>query len=190
MREHQLADGMAEALEKKQFVVYLQPKHCTESGAVAGAEELVRWYHPELGFITPGEFIPLFERNGFITRLDYYMWNEVCHIIRSWIDRGIKPIPISANASRADFVSFGHPEKIEQLVDSYGIPHELIHFEVTESAYTDHPQQIVSAVSTLRDMGFLIEMDDFGSGYSSLNMLSELPIDILKLDMRFHAGRK
>lgn len=186
--EHRLAGCMEEALEKKQFLVYLQPKHDTETGAVAGAEALVRWNHPELGFIAPGEFIPLFERNGFIAKLDYYMWTEVCALLKRWLEEGWQPIPISVNASRADFSTPDLPGKIQSLVDAYGVPHELIHFEVTESAYTDNPKKLVSAVSALRDMGFKIEMDDFGSGYSSLNMLSELPIDILKLDMRFMQG--
>lgn len=185
LKEHQLADCMEAALEKRQFSVYLQPKHCTENRAVAGAEALVRWNHPELGFISPGEFISLFERNGFITKVDGFMLQEVCRMLRDWIDRGINPVPISVNVSRADFVFNDLPLRIAAYADGYGIPHELIHLEVTESAYTENPQQIVAAVSALQDMGFVIEMDDFGSGYSSLNMLSELPIDILKLDMRF-----
>lgn len=185
VREHLLADRMEEALDNNEFVVYLQPKHCTESGAVAGAEALVRWDNPELGFLPPSEFVPLFERSGFIAKLDYYIWDRACRVIRSWMDGGVRPVPISVNASRADFVSIDLPDRIEKLVDSYGIPHELFHVEVTESAYTDNPQQMIDAVSALRDMGFRIEMDDFGSGYSSLNMLSELPIDVLKLDMRF-----
>lgn len=185
LRNHQLANCMEDALEKKQFLVYLQPKHNTETGAVAGAEALVRWFHPEMGFLTPGEFIPLFEKTGFISKLDFYMWTEVCRILKHWIESGQKPISVSVNASRADFSAFDLPQRIEKLVDSYGLPHELLHFEVTESAYTQNPAQIIAAASSLRDMGFKIEMDDFGSGYSSLNMLSELPIDILKLDMRF-----
>ncbi len=188
LREHQLADCMEDALEKKQFAVYLQPKHNTETRAVAGAEALVRWNHPELGFISPGEFIPLFERNGFITKLDEYMLRAVCQTLADWISCGIAPIPISVNVSRADLALDDLPEQIVSCIDAFHIPHEFIHLEVTESAYTDDPQQIISAVSTLQDMGFLIEMDDFGSGYSSLNMLSELPIDILKLDMRFMQG--
>ncbi len=185
MREHRLADGMERALKKREFAVYLQPKHCTESGAVAGAEALVRWNHPELGFISPAEFIPMFERNGFIAKLDRYMLTEVCKILKIWIKDGITPIPVSVNISRADFIYEDLPQTIARIVDIYELPHELIHLEVTESAYTDQPQKIISAVTALRKMGFLIEMDDFGSGYSSLNMLSELPIDILKLDMRF-----
>lgn len=185
MLEHQLSNYMEQALVQKQFLVYLQPKHNIKTGAISGAEALVRWIHPELGFISPGDFIPLFERNGFITKLDRYIWNEVCALLQRWLKEGRKVLPISVNASRADFESKTLTEKICKMVDSYNVPHELIHFEVTESAYTDNPQQIINAVSTLRAMGFLIEMDDFGSGYSSLNMLSELPIDLLKLDMQF-----
>lgn len=191
MRDHQLADSMEESLEKKQFLVYFQPKHYTDTRAVAGAEALVRWQHPELGLLQPGEFIPLFEQNGFITKLDRYMLCAVCEIIQKWIEDGIRPIPVSVNISRADFKEDNLPKKIETIVDSYSLPHELIHLEITESAYTDHPQEIIAAVTALRKMGFLIEMDDFGSGYSSLNMLSELPINILKLDIRFiQSGNK
>ena len=185
IKDHQLADRMDEALEKKEFVVYFQPKHYTESGAVAGAEALVRWNHPELGFLSPVDFIPLFESSGFVSKLDSYMLNQVCGVLREWIDEGIKPIPISVNISRADFEVENLPELIEKIVDAFNLDHELIHLEITESAYTDHPQKIISTLTALQDMGFLIEMDDFGSGYSSLNMLSELPINILKLDMRF-----
>ena len=185
LREHQLAEDAESALEHKQLAVYLQPKHLTENGEVAGAEALVRWIHPELGFISPGEFIPLFERNGFISRLDKYMLNEVCRMLRRWIDNGIEPTPISVNISRVDFSASELTHMLERIVDVYRLPHGMIHFEVTESAYTDDPDQIIAAVSVLQQRGFLIEMDDFGSGYSSLNMLSELPIDIIKLDMRF-----
>lgn len=184
-REHQLSDCMEEALEQEQFLVYLQPKHDVGTEAVIGAEALVRWQHPELGFISPGEFIELFEKNGFISKLDWYILEETCRLQQRWISEGRRTVPLSVNASRADFNDDDYPEAVEALVDSYGLPHELIHIEVTESAYTDNPHQIISAVSRLRDKGFLIEMDDFGSGYSSLNTLSELPVDILKLDMRF-----
>lgn len=185
MREHQLANYMEAALEEHQFLVYLQPKHSPETGAVAGAEALVRWIHPELGFISPGEFIPLFEKNGFIVKLDHFVWEEVCRKLHEWQSEGIQTVPISVNASRADFLLSDLPEQMDELIEQYDIDPDMLHVEVTESAYTDNPQQIISMVSTLRDMGFKIEMDDFGSGYSSLNMLSELPIDILKLDMRF-----
>lgn len=184
-REHQLTDYMEQALKEKQFKLYLQPKHSSNTGELAGAEALVRWVHPELGFISPGEFIPLFEKNGFVSKLDRFIWEEVCRVLQQWISDGKKCIPISVNVSRIDFISGNLPEFISNLVDSYNIPHEYIHLEITESAYSENPQQIISDVSSMRNMGFLVEMDDFGSGYSSLNMLAELPIDILKLDMRF-----
>ncbi|NLA70564.1 MAG: EAL domain-containing protein [Clostridiales bacterium] len=185
MREHQLNDYKEQALKESQFLVYLQPKHDSKTREIVGAEALVRWKHPELGFILPNEFIPLFERNGFITKLDEYVWNIACQILHRWQNENKKFIPISVNASRNDFMQENLPEMLFNLVKKYDIPAEMLHIEITESAYTDNPQQIISVVSSLRYMGFLIEMDDFGSGYSSLNMLSELPIDILKLDMRF-----
>ena len=135
--------------------------------------------------MSPGEFIPLFEKNGFITKLDFYVWEEVCRDMRGWLDSGMRIGPVSVNISRVDFRMPDLERKIEALVDRYQIPHELFHLEVTESAYTDNPQHIIDTVSKLRDKGFAIEMDDFGSGYSSLNMLSELSVDILKLDMHF-----
>ena len=185
MREYQLNDYKEDSLAKNQFLVYLQPKHNTVSGKLCGAEALVRWVHPELGLIPPVEFIPFFEQNGFITKLDRYVWEQVCQILSRWQKEGRKLIPISVNASRANFSQENLPEVFADLVDEYDIPIEMLHIEVTESAYTDNPQQIISAVNSLRSLGFKIEMDDFGSGYSSLNMLSELSIDILKLDMKF-----
>ncbi len=188
IREHQLNDIKEQALQEKQFKVYLQPKHDTNTGEICGAEALVRWVHPELGFISPGEFIPLFERNGFISMLDYYVWQVVCETLKRWKEEGRILIPISVNASRVDFNDNNLANLVYQLTEEYDIPIEMFHLEVTESAYTENPQQIITQVSELRSMGVIIEMDDFGSGYSSLNMLSELPIDILKLDMHFMRG--
>lgn len=189
VREHQIIDLMEQALSENQFSVFLQPKHNVKTTEIAGAEALVRWKHPDLGFISPGEFIPVFEKNGFIFKLDKYVLEEVCKILKKWIENNHTAIPISVNVSRIDFDVPNFSNLIQELADSYQIPHELLHFEVTESAYTDNPQQIISVVSALRSMQFKVEMDDFGSGYSSLNMLSELPIDILKLDMRFSQSK-
>ena len=185
LREQRILDEMETALEKKQFQVYYQPKHDTRNGDVSGAEALVRWIHPEFGFMSPGEFIPLFEKNGFITELDLYVWEEVCKTMAFWKKKGLPPISVSVNLSRADFGKYHLAQKIQDLADKYEIPHELLHLEVTESAYTDNAEQIIHVVDELREMGFKIEMDDFGAGYSSLNMLNELSIDVLKLDMRF-----
>lgn len=185
LREQQILDSMEPALADHQFQVYFQPKHEICSGSIIGAEALVRWNHPQFGFMSPGEFIPLFERNGFISRLDAYVWDETCRILTDWKERGLPLIPISVNLSRSDFNVPDLAERVCNIADSHGVDHELLHLEITESAYTDNPQQIISTIHKLREMGFKIEMDDFGSGYSSLNMLSELPIDVLKMDMHF-----
>lgn len=185
LREQQILDSMEQALDEHQFKVYFQPKHEILTGSIIGAEALVRWNHPQFGFMSPGEFIPLFERNGFISKLDSYVWNETCRFMRNWIDRELPIVPISVNLSRADFDIPNLADHIYSLTDGYNLDHSLLHLEITESAYTDNPQQIISTIHELRTMGFKIEMDDFGSGYSSLNMLSELPIDVLKMDMHF-----
>ena len=183
--EHFVTSSMTSALEQQQFQVYYQPKYDLHTEMVAGAEALVRWIHPERGMLSPGLFIPIFEKNGFITKLDHYVWERACQDIRSWMDRGLPPVPVSVNVSRADIFNPKLPEILEGLIKKYDIPIRYLHLEITESAYTDNPAQIISVVGELHDYGFIIEMDDFGSGYSSLNMLAELPVDVLKLDMRF-----
>ena len=185
LREQRILDNMERGLTEKQFQIYLQPKYDVQNGGVAGAESLVRWIHPAFGFMSPGEFIPLFERNGFITLLDRYMVEGTCQILRNWQENGHPMIPISVNISRVCFDIPDLPARIRSITDSYAIPRELLHLEVTESAYMDNPDQIISMVTEMRQMGFKIEMDDFGAGYSSLNMLNKLPIDLLKLDMSF-----
>ncbi|MCI6995428.1 MAG: EAL domain-containing protein [Eubacterium sp.] len=185
LRERQILDEMENALTSHQFQVYYQPKYDIYSDTVSGAEALIRWKHPEMGFLSPGEFIPIFERNGFITRLDFYVWEEVCRAINEWKKQGWKVVPVSVNISRMDFGISDLAERITMLAEKYQIDRELLHLEITESVYTDEPQYIIQTVKVLRDNGFKIEMDDFGSGYSSLNMLSKLSIDVLKLDMKF-----
>lgn len=185
LREQQILDSMEPALLEHQFEVYFQPKHEIFTGDVTGAEALVRWNHPQFGFMSPGEFIPLFERNGFISKLDSYVWNETCSTLRRWEDKGLPVVPISVNLSRANFDIPDLAERVCRIADCHNVDHNLLHLEITESAYTDNPQQIIDIIHQLREMGFKIEMDDFGSGYSSLNMLSELPIDVLKMDMHF-----
>lgn len=185
LREQAITDAMETALAQKQFTVYFQPKHNLIDGGMAGAEALVRWIHPEWGFMSPGDFIPLFEKNGFIRRLDEYVWERVCEKLREWKDLGYRPVPVSVNVSRADIYQPCLVETLCGLVEKNGIDPSLLHLEITESAYTDNPEQIVSSVEELRNKGFVIEMDDFGSGYSSLNMLSRMSLDVLKLDMKF-----
>lgn len=180
-----ITNTMEQALKNGEFKVFYQPKYELASECIAGAEALVRWENPEMGFMSPSAFVPLFEKNGFITSLDIFVWESVCRDMHEWISQGGKPFAVSLNVSRADIYN---PKLIKILVDlseKYEIERKYIHLEITESAYTDNPEQIIKTVKLLREKGFPIEMDDFGSGYSSLNMLSEIPIDILKLDMDF-----
>ncbi len=185
LREKAITDAMETALAEAQFVVYFQPKYSLNDGCMAGAEALVRWIHPEWGFISPGEFIPLFEKNGFISRLDQYVWEQVCAKLRDWREMGYPLLPVSVNVSRADVYQSRIVSSLPELTQKYGIDPGYLHLEITESAYAENPGQIISTVEELRRMGFIIEMDDFGSGYSSLNMLSQMNLDILKLDMKF-----
>lgn len=171
-----------EALSKGEFEVYYQPKHDFHTDRTNGAEGLVRWNHPDIGFMNPGLFIPLFEQNGYITKLDFYVWEMVCKTIDKWKKEGIPIVPVSINVSRRDFEEENLAEKIIALVDGYQLDHSLIHLEVTESAYSDDPERIKRVVKKLHDEGFVIELDDFGTGYSSLIALSSMDLDILKLD--------
>jgi diguanylate cyclase (GGDEF)-like protein len=185
LREQQIIDEMKSSLEKNRFEVFLQPKYDLSNEKIVGAESLVRWTHPKLGALTPGEFIPLFEHTGFITELDKYVWNRTCEILENWNQNGLPHIQVSVNVSRKDIYQENLPEIIWNIVKKHGLQPSQLHLEITETAYTENAEQLISVVNELKKIGFLIEMDDFGTGYSSLNMLSELPIDILKLDMRF-----
>ncbi|MBP5402781.1 MAG: EAL domain-containing protein [Treponema sp.] len=180
-----ITNVMEHALKNNEFKVYYQPKYELASECVAGAEALVRWENKDLGFMTPAAFIPLFEKNGFITSLDMFVWERVCQDMQEWMSQGGKPFAVSLNVSRADIYNPKLIKYLLDLSDKYQIDRKYLHLEITESAYTDNPEQIIKVVTDLREKGFPIEMDDFGSGYSSLNMLSEIPIDILKLDMGF-----
>ena len=182
-----LLEAFPEALEQKQFTVYFQPKYDIrpDKPVLYGAEALVRWKHPELGMISPGLFIPLFENNGLIRELDNYVWEEAAKQIRDWKDRLGTSVPVSVNVSRIDMLDPDLTDNLFGLVKQYRLAHSDYHLEITESAYTEDAQQIIDKVNCLRNAGFVIEMDDFGSGYSSLNMISTLPIDMLKLDMAF-----
>lgn len=185
LREQAITESMETALAEGQFSVYLQPKYWMQDDSLAGAEALARWIHPELGFMNPGEFIPLFEKNGFITKLDRYVWEQTCKKLQQWRNLGYPEIPVSVNVSRADVYQEDLPETLTDMVARYGIEPRQLHLELTESAYTENPNQIIAVVDELRRRGFVIEMDDFGSGYSSLNMLNQVHFDILKLDMKF-----
>lgn len=183
--EKELESHMEDALLREEFKVYLQPKYKADGTQVGGAEALVRWVSPELGFISPGAFIPLFERNGFIMKLDNYMLDHVCAMQRKWIEAGKELVTISVNLSRIHLLD---PELVPQIIamiDGYKIPHDCIELELTESAFFDDKQVLLDTVIRLRQEGFIVSMDDFGSGYSSLNSLKDLPLDVVKLDGEF-----
>ena len=183
--ERRVEDDMEKALENKEFQVYLQPKYYTKKEELSAAEALVRWIHPECGFISPGRFIPIFEKNGFIIKLDDFMLTEISKLQAQWLKEGKKLVPISVNVSRAHFTSPDLAEHICAIVDEYKVPHEYIELELTESAFFDDKQTLLGTVKKLKDFGFKVSMDDFGAGYSSLNSLKELPLDIIKLDAQF-----
>lgn len=185
LREQRMIASLGEAVQAKQLAVYLQPKFALADNSLAGAEALVRWIHPELGFLSPGEFVPLLERKGFISQLDRYMWEQACALLHDWQARGLKSVPISVNVSRADIYQPEFPDVLPALVEKYQVDSKMLHLEITESAYAEDTEQIIEAVDRLRTWGFCVEMDDFGSGYSSLNMLSRVKMDVLKLDMKF-----
>ena len=185
IKEQRIVNNMRGALAGDEFVIYLQPKYELQTNTLAGAEVLVRWIDPKRGMISPGDFIPVFERNGFIMKLDYYIWEKSCQLIRRWIDEGRTPLPISVNISR---VSLYNPHLVDvlcELVEKYNIPPELFQLELTESAYTTNQNTIKNMMTTLQEKGFIVMMDDFGSGYSSLNVLKDIKVDVLKIDMRF-----
>ncbi len=185
LNEQRIIETMERALEESQFQVFYQPKHETISGHIAGAEALVRWNHPEYGFMSPASFIPLFERNGFITKLDAFVLEQVCKDIKRWEQDGLPLVPISVNVSRRDFLETGCIENQFKIIDEYKVDHGLLHMEVTESLYSENTDVIISQVKKTQNLGFSIEMDDFGSGYSSLGSLATFPLNILKLDISF-----
>ena len=187
VREAMLVDDFDKAIQEGQFVVYYQPKFniTGENEKLVSAEALVRWKHPELGLISPGEFIPLFEDNGLITKLDRYVWNEVARQIGEWFEKYGVYMSVSVNVSRVDIYSSEMEDYLLDVVMEHCIPADKFLLEITESAYADNSDLIVEVMSELRESGFKIEMDDFGTGYSSLNMLYALPIDILKIDKAF-----
>lgn len=175
------------ALAEKQFKVVYQPKFNIKGDEprLCSAEALVRWNHPELGMISPGVFIPLFEENGLIGKLDDYIWRDVARQIRLWKDKFGFTIPVSVNVSRIDLLSHRFEDRMTDIVHGNALQTSDMLLEITESAYTDNSDRIIEIANSLRERGFKLEMDDFGSGYSSLNMLAALPIDALKLDMKF-----
>jgi len=186
--ERKVEDTMQEALDNEEFQVYIQPKYDPTTEELKGGEALVRWISPTEGFISPGKFIPIFERTGFVTKLDDYMISHTAKLQADWLAAGKKIVPVSVNVSRAHFAQPDLAEHIRDLVDKYPLPHKFIEIELTESAFFDDKKALLTTVNKLQEYGFEVSMDDFGSGYSSLNSLKDLPLDVLKLDADFFRG--
>ncbi|MBR6302314.1 MAG: EAL domain-containing protein [Lachnospiraceae bacterium] len=176
------------ALDNEEFVVFYQPKYDPRTDKLTGAEALIRWQSPEFGLVPPGRIIPIFEQNGFITQIDHYMIRHVARDQKKWLDEGKSCVPVSVNVSRAHFAEDDLADQICALVDEEKTPHELIEIELTESAFFDDKKAMLAAIAKLKNYGFAVSMDDFGSGYSSLNSLKDMPLDVLKLDAEFFRG--
>lgn len=179
-----IEEAEEEALENGEFVVYLQPKftYDRQQARIVGAEALVRWIDSDHNFKSPVEFIPIFEKNGFILKLDQFMWESVCRILRRWLDEGRTPVPISVNVSRTYLKKVNVVDYLKNLIEQYGIPIELLQLEITE---TTESEDTLAYANDFKKAGFTLLMDDFGSGYSSLSMLKDTPFDVLKMDRFF-----
>ena len=183
--EFEIISNMEKALAFNEFKVYFQPKVSLESGNMVGAEALVRWVKSDGGIMPPDKFIPLFEKNGFVVNLDFFVYEQVCMSLREWIDKGINVVPISVNVSRIHLYDSSFVGKFMEVVDKYKLPYELIELELTESMFLDNTNVAITIMRQFRELGFKVSIDDFGAGYSSLNLLKEMTSDVLKLDKEF-----
>jgi len=185
--QEKLISDIEGAITNKDLVVYYQPKYNIQGDEphLRSAEALIRWNHPEFGMISPGDFIPLFESNGLIQKLDHYVWREAAEQVGKWKKKYGMSVPVSVNVSRMDIYYPKLRDDFKALLTENGLDNNELMLEITESAYADNADQLVNVIEKLRNDGFMIEMDDFGSGYSSLNMLTTIPIDALKMDMKF-----
>lgn len=184
-REKELEMKMERALRNGEFVPFLQPKYELANETIGGAEALVRWIDPVEGMIFPNEFIPLFEKNGFIVELDLYMFEQVCQLVEKWNKQGYRKVPVSVNMSRGHFVVPGFFDRYKEILDKYDIPENSIEIELTESLFYNEMSMLKELINRIHEAGMLCSIDDFGSGYSSLNMLKDVKVDALKLDRVF-----
>lgn len=185
LRAGQIEQDMERALTEHQYQMYLQPKYRLSDNTLCGAEVLCRWKHPEKGLIPPNDFIPLFEKNGFILKLDEYMWEEACKNIRRWLDEGHQVVPISVNISRYHIQHNNLEEALTNLLDKYNLTPDRLNLEITESLFLDNPEELNRVLERLKRMGFKLEVDDFGSGFSSLNLIRNISVDTIKIDKEF-----
>ncbi len=184
-KHEQIISGMRKALDNDEFKVYYQPKYDIGTERVIGAEALVRWDHPEYGLMTPDQFISIFENSGFIANMDEYIWDRTCQLVEAWKHQGIDVPPISINVSRRELLNDEFLDVVNVQFEKYDIEPSDFHMEITESVYIETPEMIMDKVEKIRDMGIKVELDDFGSGFSSLSLFSKIPIDIVKIDRAF-----
>lgn len=183
--EQEILFGVKRGLENEEFEVYYQPQCNARTNKIIGAEALIRWNNPQKGMLAPCSFIPILESSGFISKLDYYVWDHVCRLLHDRIKEGKDIVPISVNVSRMDIYQYRITEVFLDLMKKYELSPYMIEIEITESAYTENYESLIDSVTDLRKAGFIVLMDDFGSGYSSLNMLKDMEVDVLKIDMKF-----
>lgn len=188
LREKDYENLMPTALEQREFECYLQPKYGLKSRHIEGAEALIRWNSKEFGFVFPNEFIPISEKNGFVVELDFFILEEVCKAMRRWLDDGRIPVVVSVNQSRLHLNYDDYIWRLREIVDKYEIPYEYIELELTESVFMENADKLLEIMQKLHDIGFKLSLDDFGSGYSSLNMLKDIPVDVVKIDREFFNG--
>lgn len=190
LRVKEIENKMEDALDNGEFEVYLQPKVCLNKSRVGGAEALTRWKNKNVDLFLPGAFIPIFERNGFITKLDFYIFRQVCEIVKGWLDEGIKPVVVSVNFSR---LHLGNPDFVKtlcEIADSVNVDRKYFEIEITETVIYDNINTLEVLLGEIHQHGFSMSMDDFGSGYSSLGMLKNLPVDVIKMDRSFFVNQR
>ena len=180
--------SMVKALKRNEFQIYYQPKHDSRTGRLVGAEALVRWTHPEFGFLSPAEFIPVFEQTGFISEVDFYAWKRTCQNQRKWQEKGLRIVPISVNCSRSELLQHDFLRKWFKPLKDNNLTPDSMHLEVTESLFSEQLDRLAKVLRECQERGVKIELDDFGTGYSSLSMFQLLPLDIVKFDMAFVKG--
>lgn len=185
VQEKAIDNAMENALKNEEFTVYLQPKVNIANNKVAGCEALIRWNSPTLGFLPPNKFIPYFEKTGFIVKLDQFVFEKVCQQLRIWLDQGVEPVPISVNLSRRDLYDSDYLVRYKEIQERYEVPSHLLEIEFTETLFFENLDLLKKAIDEVHEAGYLCSIDDFGSGYSSLALLKEIPVDILKLDKTF-----
>ena len=188
LRERDLENVMPAALDDNEFVCFIQPKYGARTRRIEGGEALIRWKSSEYGFIFPDEFIPVSEKTGFVVELDFFILEEVCKAMRRWIDKGHTPVVISVNQSRLHMSHDDYIWRLREIVDKYAIPYEYIELEITETVFTENADLLLKIMQKLHEIGFKLSIDDFGSGYSSLNMLKDMPADVVKIDREFFNG--